>query len=325
MIKRSRAYVPFRASVVIPAYNAEAWIGEQLEALVNQAAAPPFEVIVADNGSTDGTVQVSEQYAGRLALTVVNASRLPGASHARNEGAARARTELLLFCDADDIVDAHWVSALLQAHDESGAALIAGALHHERFNSPEILAGYGIGPDPVVDDSVPAFVEDPPPFAGYLPTAAGGNMAVTTRAYCGAGGMDPSYPGGSEETAFAWKVQEMGFRIVSCPRAVVHYRLKKTARDIARQQFIQQRARIYLWTRFRHSTMVGPSAKSSAFHLLRSCAGFVASSLGRGRSRARRAWSVGAHAGALAGIFRYRLRPALERKAASLLRTSPKG
>lgn len=302
-----------RVSVVIPAFNAAPWIGDQLEALANQVGAPKFEVVVADNGSSDTTVEVIKRCGGLARLSIVDASGSPGASHARNVGVKHATGELILFCDADDLVDPRWVGSLVEAHERSGADLIAGALHHERFNSPTVLSGYGIGPDPSVDYSTPSFMADPPPFAGYLPTAAGGNMAVTAETYRAVEGMDPSYPGGSEETAFAWKVQEAGFRVVSCPRAIVHYRLKEDARGIARQQFIQQRARIYLWTQFRHSTMTGPSFKASAISFAKASARAAVSRV-RGHEDYRSAWEMGAHAGALAGIMKYRVVPALLRK-----------
>lgn len=299
-----------RVAVVIPAFNAGRWIEDQLNGLLNQKDAPPFSVIVADNGSTDNTLDVAGSFSDKLALQCVDASQRKGASHARNVGVRYADADLILFCDADDLVDKNWVASLVLAHGESGADLIAGALHHERFNSPQVLVGYRIPPDPKVDTDTPLFLENPPGFAGYLPTAAGGNMAVTKAAYEAVGGMDPSYPGGSEETAFAWKIQEAGFRIVSCPRAIVHYRLKSRFADIARQQFIQQRARIYLWTQFRGTSMVGPSTKASLFGVLRTLPKLVPWTAG-GSNQYYAAWQIGAHLGALAGIWDFRISPRL--------------
>lgn len=297
-------------TVVIPAYNAAPWISEQLDALIAQVDAPPFTVIVADNGSTDTTADVAAGYRDRLDLTVVDASGVPSASHARNIGVGAATGDLILFCDADDLVDTHWVASLVAAHRASGADLIAGALHHERFNSPEVLRGYGHLSDPIVTDQTPLLDPSPVGYAGYLPTAAGGNMAVLKSVYTAVGGMDPSYPGGSEETAFAWNVQEAGYAYESCPRAIVHYRLKSDPRAVARQQYIQQRARIYLWTKFRHSSMVGPSLRAALTGLLAALPAYAASRLTR-RPNYRAAWLTGAQAGAIAGIYDYRIRPAL--------------
>ena len=80
--------------------------------------------------------------------------------------------------------------------------------------------------------------------------------------------MDPSYPGGAEETDFAWRAQQAGIRVVSVPQAVVHYRLKSEPRSLFRQQRIQQRGRIYPWTRYRDSPMQGPSLKGSALEVI---------------------------------------------------------
>ena len=50
------------------------WLGGQLESLTRQRDAPPFEVVIADNGSADGTLGVAIRFAERLALKIVGAS-----------------------------------------------------------------------------------------------------------------------------------------------------------------------------------------------------------------------------------------------------------
>src|SRR5690606_10578144 len=91
-------------SVVIPARDAARWIDAQLGALACQEVPVPWEVVVADNGSTDDTVARAEAWADRLPVRVVDASGRPGPNHARNQGTAAARGDLLLYCDADDVV-----------------------------------------------------------------------------------------------------------------------------------------------------------------------------------------------------------------------------
>src|SRR5690606_34073255 len=101
------------ASVVIAAFNAERTLGEQLAALSRQAVRFPWEVLVCDNGSTDGTVAVVTEWQGRLPqLRLVDASARRGPGAARNAGAARALSPLLLFCDADDVVADDWLAPL---------------------------------------------------------------------------------------------------------------------------------------------------------------------------------------------------------------------
>lgn len=294
-------------SVLIPAKDTAQWIPEQLAALDDQVDAPPFEVVIADNGSTDGTPQVALAGAHAFAMRVVDASGPASASHARNVAAEAARGEILLFCDADDLVGPAWVRSLTDAVAGHPRRLAAGALHHERFNAPEVLDAYRIGPDPHVDESArpTSVLTDPEGFAGYLPTVPGGNFAVHRAAYLALGGMDSTYPGGAEETDFAWRAQQQGLHVVRVPQAVAHYRLKAGPRALFRQQRIQQRGRMYLWTRHRETSMRGPSLKASALEVVRGLRSLPAA---RRDPAARLAWAahVGAHVGALEGMIRYR-------------------
>lgn len=86
-------------SCVIPAFNAERYLGEALESVLGQTL-PPDEVIVVDDGSTDGTADVAARYADRiLYLRQDNA----GQAAARNHGVEVASGKLLAFQDADDL------------------------------------------------------------------------------------------------------------------------------------------------------------------------------------------------------------------------------
>lgn len=294
---------PPRLSVIIPAHNAANVLGEQLEALRAQEGAEHFEVLVCDNNSSDGTSAVANAHAGTLDLRVVDAAGPSSASHARNWGAAAARGSVLLFCDADDLVDAHWVRELSAPLLAGADVISAGALHHERFNDTDVLAAYSIAPDPD-PASTPEFLT-PEGYAGYLPTAPGGNFAIRRDRYLALDGMDPSYPGGAEETDFAWRAQLSGTEVVTRPRAVVHYRLKHAPRALFRQQRIQHYARILLWTRYRPSSMTGPSLKYSLIQIARQVPNLL-----RRQSRAdrlRTAQILGGNVGALQGILAFRI------------------
>ncbi|MCW5623682.1 MAG: glycosyltransferase family 2 protein [Burkholderiales bacterium] len=88
-----------RVSAVIPAYNAAAWIGETLESVFTQDHGP-VEVIVVDDGSTDGTATEVARFGGRArCVQQVNS----GQAAARNRGVAASRGEFVAFLDSDDL------------------------------------------------------------------------------------------------------------------------------------------------------------------------------------------------------------------------------
>lgn len=88
----------FRASVVIPAFNAGRYLAETLDSVLSQTL-PAHEVLVIDDGSTDDTATVAARFAGRV-THVRQENR--GVSAARNNGIARASGNWVAFLDADD-------------------------------------------------------------------------------------------------------------------------------------------------------------------------------------------------------------------------------
>jgi glycosyltransferase involved in cell wall biosynthesis len=86
-------------SVVIPAYNAARFVGAAVQSTLAQTVTA-LEVIVVDDGSTDGTVECLAPFAGQVTVESIPNG---GVSHARNRGAALARGEWLAFLDADDL------------------------------------------------------------------------------------------------------------------------------------------------------------------------------------------------------------------------------
>jgi hypothetical protein len=103
-------------SVVTPCHNAEAFIGETIESVLAQSH-HAVEHVVVDDGSSDQSWEATQRYArlhpGRLRVERLPVSR--GASHARNLGAALAQGRFLIFLDADDLLAADALAALVAA------------------------------------------------------------------------------------------------------------------------------------------------------------------------------------------------------------------
>src|SRR6266516_649107 len=107
---------PRLISVIVPVLDAAEHLPQQLEALAGQDYPGPWEAVIADNGSTDGSVELALRRLGDLpGGRLVRAERARSASHARNAGAAEARGDFLAFCDADDVAHCEWLTELAAA------------------------------------------------------------------------------------------------------------------------------------------------------------------------------------------------------------------
>ncbi len=104
-------------SIIIPAYNAEGTLAQCIEACLRQTP-PSFEVIVVDDGSTDGTARIAQGYP----VHYVRQDR-GGPAAARNRGARDANGEILAFTDSDCVPREDWIAQLVERLDEDVAAV----------------------------------------------------------------------------------------------------------------------------------------------------------------------------------------------------------
>jgi glycosyltransferase involved in cell wall biosynthesis len=97
-------------SIIIPTYNGAKRIGKCLEALTQQEYQGEFEIIVVDDGSTDETEEVVQQYSQIRLIQQPNA----GPAAARNQGARVANGDILLLTDDDCVPMPDWISQMVQ-------------------------------------------------------------------------------------------------------------------------------------------------------------------------------------------------------------------
>jgi glycosyltransferase involved in cell wall biosynthesis len=240
-----------RLSVVIPCYNAESAIGEQLEALTRQEWNHPWEVVVSDNGSTDGSRAVVEQFRGRLpSLRIVDSSGTRGVAHARNVGIEHARGDLILNCDADDVVADDFVAVMakaLESHD-----FVACRLEEHRLNEPWIVASWGNGQRDGLLGFSPAFL----PFGGS------GTLGFKRFVFEAVGGFDPTLRARSD-TDFCWKAQLQGIPLHFVRDTEVHYRYPTSYSRMYRQSRALAEYRVLLYKRYRSRGMVKLTLKQA--------------------------------------------------------------
>lgn len=209
-------------SVVIAAKNAVTTIGDQLDALTKQPWPHGGEVIVADNGSSDGTVDLVERQHAGVPVRVVDAGQQKGAGHARNIGVEHANHALIAFCDADDIVDDSWVAAIARAtHD---APAVGGRLEFERVNPAWVVGSRGRL----------LAAEQLPLFDGIFPVISSCNLGIKRSVFESLNGFDVSYLRG-QDAELSLRLFEREITPTFAPDAIVHYRMRGSTREIYRQ------------------------------------------------------------------------------------------
>jgi glycosyltransferase involved in cell wall biosynthesis len=162
-VMRTQAKSPeVEISIVMPFRNDESHIGEQLEALVGQNYSGVWELVAVDNGSTDSSRQIAEEFAGRLPLKIVDAREKANPSYARNVGARAAVGRGLIFLDADDVAAPDYLAAMAKGLGRH--AFITPRLDSLRLNPSWVQQAFG-GPNHETAIH---------PFPGFLPFAGGG-------------------------------------------------------------------------------------------------------------------------------------------------------
>lgn len=208
------------ASIVIPALNEEKLIGQTLKSLTELTFPPDrFEVIVADNGSTDRTCQIAATFSDKLTLKIVS---VPGVhvSALRNRGVEASIGEILFFLDADCTVAKEWLA------------------NAERHFSDPLIGAVGYGHDVPESASWVARTWDLNEKRKRGPTDSlpSGNLCVRRVSFLKIGGFNESLKT-NEDFELCFRLRKEGLTIFADPEIrAVHWGVPRSLSEFYKRE-----------------------------------------------------------------------------------------
>jgi glycosyltransferase involved in cell wall biosynthesis len=235
-----------RVSVIIPVYNGLSTIGACLAALRAQDGFEhPFEIILVDDASTDGTTALIERFMrtpspSNASLRLLRQSTNRGPAAARNIGAVAATGEILLFTDADCEPERDWVAQMTAPLRAPHVAAVKGAY---RTKQPELVARFAQAEFESRYRLLAQFE--------YVDVVFTYSAAIRATVFREVGGFDTGFPvPDNEDTDLSWKIVGAGHKIVFNPRAIVYHQHPDTLRSYLRKKYSRAYWRACVYRRF---------------------------------------------------------------------------
>jgi glycosyltransferase involved in cell wall biosynthesis len=234
-----------KLSVIIPCYNGESTLADQLDALAGQTWSEPWEVIVINNASTDRSREIALQYVDKIPnYRVVDAFERRGLSYARNTGVALAKAEAVVFCDADDVVAPGWLAAIGGAMEKY--EFVASRFDYGKLNQNE-------GQDYLSGNQASGLQQLwYPPYAYH---AGGCGMAVTKRVHYAIGEFDENLPR-LADTDYCLRVERFGVPLQFIPEALVYIRNRPSNKGAYFQGRTWAKYNTLLYKKYRGEQMI---------------------------------------------------------------------
>lgn len=237
-------------SVILPCFNVRSTLPRALEALfAQQWPDGAFEIVVVDDGSTDGTADVAQAAQGPVPVRTVRQTNR-GLAAARNAGAVAAAGDVFLFIDPDvwaepTLVDAHF------RHYRRGEVLLA--VQGRTTADPATLSTLFMRTSNLMPDFTIRRRADLAPFH-----VAARNFSVTRNGFAAAGGFDEAFTAyGWEDIEFAVRFRQLGGRIILEPeaRGIHHHPL--SVEHAARRQYYAGHGAVYFWRKHGRASWLG--------------------------------------------------------------------
>ena len=285
-----------KATIILPCYNSEATIGEQMEALARQSWRDDWEFILADNGSTDRSVEIVQSHADRIPnmriLNVYSGSgpRAP-ASASYNKAFAAAKSDIFITCESDDVVGDGWLAKMVAAMEH--AHFVGSAIDDYKLNSSDLIR-----PGEGMQTREAGFANFIGPLK--LPFAVGACIGISRELWETVGDFDEEI-GHLWDIDISWRAQLAGYDLEFVPDALLYYRQRTTFKGRYKQGKMYGQSSSRIVAKYGRRSIFRYLA-FNVYHLGVGSLFLIASVLPWTRSPRHRVWRVANAIGQLQGI-----------------------
>lgn len=237
------------ASIIIPHFNGRQHLPDCFQAL-RQQSCQAFEIILVDNGSSDGSQALVR--ADYPEVRLIELGHNHGFTGACNAGFAAAQGQIIILLNNDTAVEPNWLAELLQAfdqHPDVGSLACKMLLFHQRdtfhtagdyYHVDGIPGNRGVWQKDVGQFDQPA----------YVFSACGGAAAYRRTVLEQVGFLDDDFFFSCEDVDLGWRIHLAGWKVLYVPTAVVYHKLKATGGSITGSYYDGRNFLYLIWKNY---------------------------------------------------------------------------
>jgi glycosyltransferase involved in cell wall biosynthesis len=220
-------------SFLMPAYNNEATIGKSIQSILNQKTSCSFEIVVVDDGSTDATYQIAEEFLEQYQNIMLIRKPNGGEASALNEGLKYCRGEFIALVEADVEIEESWFEKMIKELIDKDIAGVGGRLVTPQ-NSSWIarIAGY----------EVESKFETKERYARHITSA---NALYRGEIFREIGGFNEHFVNAVLDSEFNRRVIDKGYKLIYVKDAMAFHHFKPTLKEYLKRQYAYARYRVH--------------------------------------------------------------------------------
>lgn len=212
-----------RVSVVVPVFNAEDYIANCINSLLNlNYPKEKYEIIVVNNASSDNTEFILNKYENQIKLLY---ECKKGASAARNKGISCSESDIIAFTDADCLAERDWLLYLVKHLDNRNVGIVGGKI--KSFTPCNYIEKYG----DIINDNERSLKDNTLPFCISMNCAS--RLSILKES-----GMFDENLLRSHDVDLSWRLLKSGFDLVYESNAVIYHKHIDNLTDLFYKGFI---------------------------------------------------------------------------------------